>query len=69
VLQQRFLTLQGKRAFEIEIEDPAGRFLERTSFIETGDGRVFAVIADCPVEVAEAYRPWFDAALESLEIR
>jgi len=69
VLQQRFLTLHGKRAFEIEIEDPAGRFLERTSFIETGDGRVFAVIADCPIDVAEAYRPWFDAALESLEIR
>jgi len=69
VLHQRFLTLHGKRAFEIEIEDPAGRFLERTTFIETGDGRVFAVIAECPVDVAQAYRSWFDAALESLEIR
>jgi len=69
VLEQGFLTLRGRRAFEIRILDPEGRFLEQTTFIETGDGRVFAVIADSPVELAEAYRPWFAAALADLEIR
>jgi len=69
VLKQGFLTLHGRRAFEIQIEDPEGRFVEQMTFIETGDGRVFAVIADSPVDLAEAYRPWFAAALAALEIR
>jgi len=69
VLEQGFLTLQGRRAFEIRIEDPDGGFIEQTTFIETGDGRVFAVIADSPADLAEAYRPWFAAALAALEIR
>jgi hypothetical protein len=69
VLEQGFLTLGGRRAFEIRIEDPDGRFIEQMTFIETGDGRVFAVIADSPVDLAEAYRPWFAAALAALEIQ
>jgi predicted Zn-dependent protease len=69
VLEQGFLTLRGRRAFEIRILDLEGGFIEQTTFIETGDGRVFAVIADSPVELAEAYRPWFAAALADLEIR
>ncbi len=69
LLQQRFLTLNGRRAFEIETADPEARSVERTTFIEAGDGRIFAVIAESPADVADAYRPWFDAALDSLEIR
>jgi predicted Zn-dependent protease len=69
VLQQGFLTLRGRRAFEMRTLDPEERFIEQTTFIETGDGRVFAVIADSPAELAEAYRPWFAAALADLEIR
>ena len=69
VLHQRFLTLGGRRAFEIQIGDLAGEFIERTTFVETGNGRIVAVIADCPAELAAAYQPWFDAALASLEIR
>ena len=38
-------------------------------FIETGDGRVLISIAECPVERRDAYRPWFEAALGSLEIQ
>jgi hypothetical protein len=38
-------------------------------FIETGDGRVLISIAECPVERRDAYRPWFEAALASLEIK
>ncbi len=69
VLEQGFLTLRGRRAFEIRTLDPEGRFIEQTTFIETGDGRVFAVIADSPADLAEVYRPWFAAALADLEIR
>ena len=69
MLHQRFLTLLGRRAFEIVIADPTDQFVERTTFIETGDGRIIAVIAECPVDSEDAYRPWFDAALASLEIR
>jgi predicted Zn-dependent protease len=69
VLEQGFLTLRGRRAFEIRTLDPEGRFIEQTTFIETGDGRVFTVIADSPAELSEAYRPWFAAALADLEIR
>jgi hypothetical protein len=38
------------------------------AFIESGDGRVFVVIADCPLGAAEVYRPWFEAMLASLDI-
>jgi predicted Zn-dependent protease len=69
VLEQRFLELGGRRAFEIRTLDREGGSIEQTTFIETGDGRVFAVIADSPTALAEAYRPWFDAALAALEIR
>jgi hypothetical protein len=69
VLRQRFLRVNGRRAFELFIEDREGRFVEQMTFIEAGDGRVFAVIADSPVAFAEGYRPWFEAALLALEIR
>jgi len=36
VLQQGFLRLGGRRAFEIWIEDLDGRFIEQMTFIETG---------------------------------
>ena len=36
--------------------------------IEVGDGRVIVIMADCPRETIDAYRPWFSAALASLEI-
>ena len=37
--------------------------------MEAGDGRVFIVIGFCESGAYEAYRPWFDAVLDSLEIR
>jgi hypothetical protein len=69
VLSQRFLHVDGRRAFELRIEHQTPPFVEQMTFIESGDGRVFAVIADSPAELAESYRPWFDAALAGLEIR
>jgi len=69
IATQRFLTHAGRRAFEIEIVDPGEGIVERTRFIETGDGRIVAVIGEAPAPLAAAYRPWFDASLASLEIR
>jgi hypothetical protein len=69
MLHQAFLRVHGHRAFEVRIEDPEGAAVEQLTFIETGDGRVIAVIADSPRELADAYQPWFAVALASLEIR
>ncbi len=68
LLKNSFTERNGLRAFEAVIEDFEHRFVEHLTFIESGDGRLIVVIADCPVEAAEAYRPWFEAALGSLEI-
>ena len=45
-----------------------GGTVEEITLIESGDGRVFVVIADCAIEHLHAYSPWFDAALASLEV-
>jgi len=42
---------------------------EDFAFIESGDGRVLVSIAECPAERLEAYQPWFEAILASLEIQ
>ena len=36
--------------------------------IESGDGRIFVATGECPPELAGEYRPWFRAAIASLEI-
>jgi hypothetical protein len=43
--------------------------MEELTFIQVGDGRVVVVIADCALRSYAAYRPWFAAVLDSLEIR
>jgi predicted Zn-dependent protease len=60
--------VDGRRARHLSIENREGDAAEEITFIESGDGRVFVVIADCPVDQIEAYRPWFAATLGSLEI-
>ncbi|UCE87093.1 MAG: matrixin family metalloprotease [Deltaproteobacteria bacterium] len=59
----------GRRALRFSLRRPRGALVEELTFIEVGDGRLFIVSADCPSDRYEAYRPWFDAALASLEIR
>jgi hypothetical protein len=60
--------VSGRPALRALMVDPEGRFVEDLTFAETGDGRVVVVVADCPAEMHDAYRPWFDAALGSLRI-
>jgi predicted Zn-dependent protease len=62
------LVVNGRRALQAEIEVFEAPRTEQITLIEVGDGRIIAVIADCPREMIDAYRPWFSAALASLEI-
>jgi predicted Zn-dependent protease len=68
ITRDSFVVVSGRRARQVSIENREADFAEELTFIETGDGRVFVVIADCPVDTVDAYRPWFSAALASLEI-
>jgi hypothetical protein len=62
------LKVNGKRALQTELELFEAPRIEQVTLIEVGDGRVLSVVADAPRELIDAYRPWFAAALESLEI-
>lgn len=62
------LVVFGRPALQIAVEDPSGRFAEEFTFIALGDGRVMMLNTRAPVEVADAWRPWFQASLASLEI-
>ena len=68
VLERRFVEVRGRRAFQAVVLNFDGRSADQITLIEVGDGRVIAVIADCPAEVLETYEGWFEAALASLEI-
>jgi hypothetical protein len=62
------LVVAGRRALRLAIEDLEGLAFEEVTLIETGDGRILVVTGECPPELAGEYRPWFQAALETLEI-
>jgi hypothetical protein len=62
------LVVAGRRALRVEIADLEGLAWEEVTLIEAGDGRIFMVTGECPPELAGDYRPWFRAALATLEI-
>jgi hypothetical protein len=68
ISERRWGEVDGHRALEVSIRDFAGRFVEDVTLVEVGDGRLFVVTAECPADALEDYRPWFRAALDSLEI-
>ncbi len=68
VLRDVALEVDGYPARQLMIANTHLDVVEEITFIEAGDGRVFVVIADCPLDATDAYRPWFDAMLASLEI-
>jgi hypothetical protein len=68
LVEQGPTSVAGHPAFRLVVESADGRLVDETTLIETGDGRLFVAIADCPPEACAAYRPWFDATLGSLEI-
>ena len=68
IVEQGPIEVVGHRGFRLVVEHADDGYRDRLSFIETGDGRLLVVIADSPLELAEAYAPWFDAALATLEL-
>ena len=62
------LVVNGHRALQGRLVRHDHEALEEVTLIESGDGRVVVVTAECAPEHYEAYAPWFDAALSSLEI-
>jgi hypothetical protein len=68
VLEQGFAEVAGRPAFRLVVRSRGGDLVDENTIIEAGDGRVFVAIADCAPETCAAYRPWFAAALASLEI-
>jgi hypothetical protein len=60
--------VNGRRALQALLETRGGQATEQITLIESGDGRIVAVTADCPTRHYEAYAPWFEASLSSLEI-
>ena len=56
------------RAVQGVLASPEDERVEEITLIESGDGRVFVVTAECEASQYEAYAPWFDAVLASLEI-
>jgi hypothetical protein len=62
------MVVHGLRAMHGVVARHEGDTVEEITLIETGDGRVFVVIADCAIEHLNAYSPWFQAVLASLEV-
>jgi hypothetical protein len=62
------LEVAGRRAMRLEIEDLEGLAWEEVTLIGAGEGRLFVITGECPPELAGDYRPWFHAALATLEI-
>jgi hypothetical protein len=62
------MVVNGRPALQVAIETFDDERAEEITLIELGDGRVMVVIADSPREAIDAWRPWFRAALGSLEI-
>jgi hypothetical protein len=62
------IVVNGRRALQVSVEDATGTLEEEFTFIELGDGRVMMILSQCPVETRSEWRPWFQAALATLEI-
>jgi hypothetical protein len=61
--------IAGRTGLAVSVEDPTGEIALDFFFIELGDGRLMVILASCPSEVASQWRPWFEASLDTLEIR
>lgn len=68
ILEAGATELAGRPARRFVLESPDGT-AEGLAVIEAGEGRVVVVLWDCPRKRAQAFRPWFEASLATLEIR
>lgn len=68
LLSAEELAVHGHRALQGVIVRPDGGTLEEITLIESGDGRVIVVTAECAAKHYAVYSAWFDATLASLEL-
>ena len=68
IVSKEFFRWRERRALRLILEGVSGDFIEQLTLIESGDGRVFIIIADSKRSDYADYEPWFLKAQESLEI-
>lgn len=68
VLHTEWQVVNGRRALKALLMSRNAEVSEEVTLIESGDGRVIVVMADCPTADLEAYRPWFEASVSTLEL-
>lgn len=69
VAQRGFLDVAGRRAHWMRVVPADGDMIEDHVFLESGDGRVVIVIMEAPKPLRQAFAPWFDAMLATLDVR
>ena len=62
------LVVNGHKALQGMLLRSDEASVEEITLIESGDGRVVVVTAECARDHYDVYAPWFDAVLETLEI-
>ena len=67
LLRSGEMVVNGRRAVQGLVARP-GETAEEITLVETGDGRVLVITAECPMAHLPEYAPWFDATLATLEI-
>ena len=67
LLSIRERTVAGRRAREVVVLTDLGTREEMT-LIESGDGRVLVTVAESPIAHELAYRAWFAAIVDSIEV-
>ena len=67
LLHRDSMVVNGRRAVQAIFARPVGT-VEEVTLIESGDGRVLVVTAECPTAHRKVYAAWFDAALATLEV-
>jgi predicted Zn-dependent protease len=62
------LDLDGHRALRLMVEDDAGERASDLLIVELDDRRVMLIATECPTGYEDAWRPWFDESLATLEV-
>lgn len=68
LVEQERLDRGGHPGLRWVVRDRVPGVTEELRFLESGDGRLAVVIAECANEAYPEYRPWFDATAEALEL-
>ncbi len=68
IIEQTEVEVAGRRGLRFVLGPSEAGVVEEKTFLETGDGRVVVAIGESPAAQHAAFRPYFDAILDSLEL-